>query len=77
MKDERKVFKYNNKDFIIISKINDAKYGEITKAISTKIKNFERIYLKEENGKYSVIKDAEVLKYLHEHYEKIKSDVIF
>jgi len=46
MKDERKVFKYNNKEYINKSKINDAKYGEITKAISTKIKNFERVLRK-------------------------------
>jgi len=77
MKDERKILKYNNKDFIFISKINDPKYGEITKAISTKIKDFERIYLREKDGKYILIKDQEILDYLYENYEKIISDVIF
>lgn len=77
MDEERKVFKYNNKDFIIISKINDVKYGEVIKAISTKIKDFERLYLKEKDGKYLIIKDKEILSYLHDNYEKIESDVIF
>ena len=59
MDEERKVFKYNNKDFIIISK----------KSLL--------LYLKEKDGKYLIIKDKEILSYLHDNYEKIESDVIF
>lgn len=77
MENDRRKFKYNNKDFIFVSEFKDEKYGEIVKAITTTIKDFERLYFKKENENLSLIEDKETLKYIKEKYEKILSDVIF
>ena len=74
---EEKVFKHNGKDFVFVNEYMDEKYGEIVKAITTKLKDFERIYFKKENDNLTLITDVEILKYIHEKYEKIYSDVIF
>lgn len=63
------------KDYIITTKYQDEMYGEIIKAVSTKIKDFERIYFLKNNTEYKRIEHEEILKYIKEKYEAIKDDI--
>ncbi len=44
MENGKKIFQYNGKEFIFVNKYIDEKYGEIIKAVTTKIENYERLY---------------------------------
>ena len=67
----------NGKEYKITTQYKDYNYGEIIKAVSTKLKDFERIYfIKNEDGKYQRVYDEKILKYIFESYEKIESDII-
>lgn len=74
---EEKIFKHNGKDFVFVNEYIDEKYGVIVKAVTTKLKDFERIYFRKDNENLTLITDAEILKYIYEKYERIYSDVIF
>lgn len=66
----------NDKTFIITTNYNDEIYGNFVKAITTELKNFERIYLKKEGNNYVKITDEKVLAYIKEKYESVSSDLI-
>lgn len=74
---EEKIFKHNGKDFVFVDEYMDEKYGKIIKAVTTKLKDFERIYYIKKNENLVLITDVEILKYIYEKYERIYSDVIF
>lgn len=73
---EKKYISINNKDFIITTVYQDKNYGKLVKAITSKLKDFEKIYFKENGNRYEKITDEAILKYIYENYEKIRSDVI-
>lgn len=76
MENSKKIFQYNGKEFIFVNKYVDEKYGEIIKAVTTKLDNFERLYFRNENGKLAIIQEKETLKDIYEKYEKIESDIV-
>ena len=76
MKNKNRVFQHNGKEFVFVDTYNDEKYGEIVKAITTKLEDFEQIYYKNDKGHLSLIEDEETLKYIYETYERMVSDII-
>lgn len=73
---EKRNVTINGKEFTVTTKYKDSTYGDIIKAVSTKIENFERRYFMKKDGVYQVISDPKVIEYIEENYENIEDDII-